>query len=143
VLEESLPDMREPLRELRESVGKRTPQKNLELALRGVFSFHQRVTPMLAGLFSEPELLAEYRARLSRADKGPHLATRNLAEYIRSEQQQQRIHASVDADLAAGILMSSSFFRAFNQAFFGHAVESPWDKFAAALVASVTAAEVL
>src|SRR5260370_15389755 len=57
VLEESLPDMLEPLRALKASIGKATPQQNLESAVQGIFAFQQRVTPMLAGLFSEPELL--------------------------------------------------------------------------------------
>src|SRR5438067_8149533 len=50
VLEESLPEMVKPLRALQETVGRKTPQQNLETAVRGILSFQQRVTPMLCGL---------------------------------------------------------------------------------------------
>src|SRR5207244_432509 len=56
VLEESLPDMLQPLHALKDAPGIRTPQKNLEAAVRGIFAFHRRVTPMIAALFAEPEL---------------------------------------------------------------------------------------
>ncbi|HXH49173.1 MAG TPA: TetR/AcrR family transcriptional regulator, partial [Terriglobia bacterium] len=117
VLEESLPDMLEPLHALADAVGKRTPQKNLEEALDGIFLFHRRVTPMIAGLFAEPELLARYRKSLARSSKGPRRAISNLAEYIRREQGLGRIPSDVDADLAATLLMSASFFRAFTERF--------------------------
>src|SRR5262244_2945472 len=55
MLEESLPDMLGPLRKLKESVGRSSPQENLVEALDGIFKFHERVVPGTAGLFAEPE----------------------------------------------------------------------------------------
>src|SRR5260370_23724505 len=72
VLEESLPDMLLPLKSLEQSIGTRTPQQNLAQALRAVFAFHERVVPMLCGLFADPELLTAYRDFLTTRTKGPH-----------------------------------------------------------------------
>ena len=137
MLEESLPDMLGPLKELRESVGRGSSHENLVEALGGIFKFHQRVVPASAGLFAEPELLAAYRNSLARQGKGPHLSMRVLEEYIRSEQELGRIGSEVDARLAACLMMSASFFRAFVEHFLGTSVQPAWTKFAEQLVATI------
>ena len=139
MLEESLPDMLGPLQMLKESVGRSTPQANLVVALLGIFKFHQRVVPASGALFAEPELLEAYRGSLRRQGKGPHLSMGVLEEYICSEQQLGRIAARVDAKLAACLLMSASFFRAFVEHFFGKSMQPAWSKFAEQLVATITA----
>jgi AcrR family transcriptional regulator len=137
VLEESLPDMLEPLRTLKMAIGKDTPQQNLESAVQGIFAFQQRVTPMLAGLFSEPELLNGYRQSLARGAKGPHKGIATLADYIRSEQALGRIDPKIDANTSAALLMSASFFRAFAENFFDQPMDPPSDLFFKQVVASV------
>src|SRR5215469_10833458 len=138
MLEEGLPDMLGPLKELRESVGRRSPRENLIAVLGGIFKFHQRVVPASAGLFAEPELLAAYRNSLNRQGKGPHLSMSVLEEYIRSEQKLGRIHLGVDSKLAAYLMISASFFRAFVEHFFDTSVQPSWSKFAEQLVATIT-----
>lgn len=140
MLEESLPRMLQPLQALQASVGRGSAQDNLVHALYGIFKFHQRVVPATAGLFAEPELLAAYRNSLARQGKGPHLSMRVLAEYIRSEQRIGRIASHTDANLAASLLMSSSFFRAFSEQFFGTPIEPGWKEFAKQLIATVAPA---
>lgn len=137
MLEESLPGMLGPLQALKESVGRGSAQENLVQALSGVFRFHQGVVPRTAGLFAEPELLAAYRNSLKRQGKGPHLSIRALEEYIRSEQQLGRIASHVDPKFAASLMMSSSFFRAFVENFFGKSMQPRWTKFAKRLVATL------
>ena len=137
MLEENLPEMLRPLQVLKESVGSGSAQQNLVEALRGIFRFHQSVVPRTAGLFAEPELLAAYRNSLKRQGKGPHLSMKVLEEYIRSEQQLQRIASRVDPKFAASLMMSASFFRAFVESFFGKSIEPRWSKFAQQLVATV------
>jgi AcrR family transcriptional regulator len=137
MLEESLPGMLRPLQVLKESVGHGSPHGNLVRALEGVFKFHQRIVPRTAGLFAEPELLTAYRNSLERQGKGPQLSMRVLEEYIRSEQRLGRIDTRVDANFAAFLLMSASFYRAFIEQFFGRSMQPAWNKFAAQLVASV------
>ena len=137
MLEESLPNMLEPLQALGKSVGRDSPQENLAKALDGIFKFHQRVVAATAGLFAEPELLAAYRNSLNRQGKGPYLSMSVLEQYIRSEQKSGRIASEVDAKFAAYLMMSASFFRAFIEHFFGKSVQPGWSKFAKQLVTTI------
>jgi hypothetical protein len=106
-------------------------------ALIGIFKFHQRIVAETASLFAEPELLAAYRSSLKREGKGPHLSIKVLEDYIRSEQRLKRIVSPMDARLASILLMSSSFFRAFVERFFGKPMQPAWSTFAEQLVATV------
>jgi AcrR family transcriptional regulator len=119
VLEESLPDMLAPLSDLEQSAGQANPARNLEKALRAIFAFHLRVTPMVCALFAEPSLLAKYRKALVDRNKGPHGAIARLRRYIATEQKLGRIDKDVDAGFAATTLMANSFFRSFVEQFFG------------------------
>jgi AcrR family transcriptional regulator len=119
VLESSLPTMLGPLQTLQLRVGLGSPHHNLAAALQGIFRFHQRATPLAAGLFAEPALHAAYRTSLAKQGKGPQLSMKALENYIADEQKLRRIDRSVDPRLAAYVLMSSSFFRAFSELFFG------------------------
>jgi AcrR family transcriptional regulator len=119
MLEDSLPEMLGPLRTLQGQVGLGSPQVNLVNALRGIFRFHQRITPRLAALFADPELHAAFRDSLSRQNAGPQRSMGALEDYIAAEQRLGRVDSRVDPKLAAYLLMSSSFFRAFTEQFFG------------------------
>ena len=137
MLEENLPDMLGPLQTLRESVGRGSAHENLVEALSGIFRFHQAVVPRTAGLFAEPELLDAYRNSLRRQGKGPHLSMGVLEEYIRSEKRLGRIASHVDPKFAASLLMSSSFYRAFINNFFGKSTQPAWNAFARQLVTTL------
>jgi AcrR family transcriptional regulator len=137
VLDRALSEMRIPFEELRRSVGKGTPRKNLERAASGVFSFHQRVVSMLSALFAEPSLLAEFRNHLVSQNRGPQLAISTLQDYILGEQELGRIDLGIDAQMAATSLVAASFFRAFTQAFFEQRGEPPLREFISRLVGSV------
>jgi AcrR family transcriptional regulator len=138
VLEESLPDMLVPLKALEHSVGALTPQQNLAKSLRAIFAFHERVVPMLCGLFAEPQLLTAYRESLTSRSKGPQGAIARLEKYISAEQTLGRIDQAVDAEIAATTLMASSFFKAFVSKFFGTPAPSAavFKKLAAAAIRS-------
>jgi AcrR family transcriptional regulator len=138
VLEESLPDMLLPLKALEQSIGRHTPQQNLTSALRAIYAFHERVVPMLCGLFADPQLLTAYRNSLTTRNKGPHGANARLEKYISAEQKLGRIHKSIDAETAATMLMASSFFKAFVSKFFGTPMPSAagFKKLVAAAIAS-------
>jgi AcrR family transcriptional regulator len=125
VLEHSLADLREPLRGLNATGGRGTPAASLENVAHGMLSFHRKVTPMLAALFSEPDLLAAYRKSLARESKGPHRAIAHIAAYLRAQQVDGRIDAALDPQAAATLLMAASFFRAFTEEFFGVPVRPP------------------
>jgi AcrR family transcriptional regulator len=137
MLEESLPDARMSLHALEGRAGEGFPQTNLVTAITALYRFHQRVVPLFAGLFAEPKLLAAYRKSLIAHNKGPHLAIAALERYIEVEQKLGRIDTKIDANLAASMLLSSCFLRAFVEHFFDRPMRPPWVKFAAQLVASV------
>jgi AcrR family transcriptional regulator len=138
VLEESLPDMLLPLKSLEQSIGTRTPEQNLTRALRAIFAFHERVVPMLCGLFADPQLLSAYRDSLTTRNKGPQGAIARLQRYISAEQSLGRTDKSIDAETAATLLMASSFFKAFVSKFFGVPTPSAaaFKKIVAAAIAS-------
>ena len=138
VLEESLPDMLLPLKSLEQSIGTRTPEQNLTRALRAIFAFHERVVPMLCGLFADPQLLSAYRDSLTTRNKGPQGAIARLQRYISAEQSLGRTDKSIDAETSATLLMASSFFKAFVSKFFGVPTPSAaaFKKIVAAAIAS-------
>ena len=141
MLEECLPDAFESLHTLEQARGQRTPKKNLVAAVNGIYRFHKRAVPLLAGLFAEPDLLAAYRRSLIAGNKGPHLAIAALRHYIEAEQKLQRIDQGIDAGLAATILLSACFLRAFVEHFFDRPMRPAWGRFSAQLVAAVIRAE--
>ena len=140
VLEESLPDMLIPLRTLEQSVGRSTPRENLLSAVQAVYAFHERVIPMICGLFADPELLAAYRKSLTDRNKGPSAAISRLQSYVHAEQELGRIDKRVDAELVGTTLMASSFFQAFTGQFFG--APEPFDRFARRIVEALIDKEI-
>ena len=134
MLVEGLPDMLAPLRVLGESVGRGSPQRNLATAFGGIFKFHRRILPSTCGLFAEPDLLMAYRESLARQGKGPHLSMAALENYIAAEQKLGRIEPTVDSKMAASLLMSSSFFYAFVEEFFGAPIGLSWAQFSRRLI---------
>jgi AcrR family transcriptional regulator len=140
MLEESLPKMLGPLQILQQQIGRGSAQENLAVALSGIYRFHQRVTPLAGGLFAEPALLAAYRASLARQGKGPHLSMMVLQNYIAAEQRLGRIDPRVDPKVAAYLLMSASFFRAFSEQSFGGPMKPAWSRLVKQLIAAVVPA---
>jgi AcrR family transcriptional regulator len=140
MLEESVPEMLGPLQNLQQRVGQGSPQANLARAMQGVFRFHQRAAPLVAGLFAEPQLHAAYRESLVRQDKGPHLSMKVFEDYIGAEQRMGRIAEGVDPKLAANLLLASSFYRAFCERFFGIPMQPSWNKLVRQLIDTVAPA---
>lgn len=118
VLDETLPQMLSPLDDLQHALGKATPQRNLVKAIDAIYTFQERMLPMLGSLFAEPELLTAYRDSFAGRRKGPHGGIARLARYIADEQALQRIPEDLDAEAAAIALIAGAFFRAFMSQFF-------------------------
>ena len=137
MLEERVPDMIELFHSLEEAIGKNSPQENLAIAITGIYRFQKRVAPLLGGLFAEPKLLAAYRKSIIARNKGPHLASAALETYIEGEQKIGRIGRNLDAKVAASVLLSSCFFRAFAEHFFDRVMQPPWEQFAGQLIRTI------
>jgi hypothetical protein len=89
----------------------------------------------IIGFLGKGSLVSSFFERPSR--KGKKTVMVKLEEYIRSEQQLGRIASHVGPQFAASLMMSSSFFRAFVDNFFGKSMQPGWTKFAKELVATV------
>jgi AcrR family transcriptional regulator len=122
VLQQALPEMLTPLHALEDKIGKGTPAQNLATALTGLLRFHDRVSPMLCSLITEPELLNRFRQSLLTDGKGPHRGIATLTRYIEQEQELGRIDKQVDAKTAASALMAGSFFHTFTAQLLGATV---------------------
>jgi hypothetical protein len=119
VLEEGLPEMLVPLRELKEKVGLGTPEENLIIAVEGLRHFQEKVVVMLCSLAGEPELRNRFQESLRSQGRGPQRGVATLAEYIDAEKALGRIAADIDGAVAGQMLMGSVFFQVFCAAVLG------------------------
>ena len=122
------------LSELDDQVGRATPQQNLAQALETLFDFQERVLPLMASLFAEPELLASYREKFLSRRKGPAGGVVPLEQYLQAEQKLGRIDAALDGEMAARSLLAGCFFHVFTRLIFGSS--APFPKFASRLIRS-------
>lgn len=113
VLEESLPEMLVPLRELKERVGLDTPEENLTAAVEGLRRFQEKVVVMLCSLAGEQDLRQRFQDSLKGQGRGPQRGVATLAEYIEAEKALGRLGAGIDAGVAGQMLMASVFFQVF------------------------------
>ena len=101
------------------SVGRSTVQRNLETFAIDALLFYAEVFPIGASLFSDPDLLARYRAALAARGTGPQMVTEAVADYLRAEQRDGRIGTEVDPQAAAMLLVGGCYHRAFLLTFAG------------------------
>jgi AcrR family transcriptional regulator len=125
VLDECLPDVKEPLHQLKDLVGKRTVRTNLEMVVAAYLNFHQRVQPAICSIFAEPELLESYRQKLIERGKGPHIAEGLLIDYLRAEQKIGRIDRRAVPEAISSMLLGACFYRVLVSRFMGEAMQPP------------------
>ena len=119
VLAERLPQLVGTLQDLPARVGKRTVRTNLEELARVALQFYDQTVPMLAAIFSEPELLARHQEMMRTTDNDPHRATALLATYLRAEQRVGRVRTGVDLEAAATLLIGACVERVLMRRFAG------------------------
>jgi AcrR family transcriptional regulator len=117
MLQDRIPQMVQALMKLHDSVGESTVEANLEYATRAALAYYGEILPITASLFAQPALLARYRGQLREQGRGPHLAVKLLADYMRAEQRLSRIRADASPDAAAKLLIGASFQQAFLRVF--------------------------
>jgi AcrR family transcriptional regulator len=127
VLAERLPQLVGTLHDLPARVGKRTLRGNLEELARVALLFYDQTVPMLAAIFSEPELLARHQEMMRTTDKDPHRATALLAAYLRAEQRVGRVRRGVDVDAAATLLIGACVERVLMRCFAGETASTEAD----------------
>jgi len=138
VLRERLPPFIPLLEELPKRAGTGTVTGTLEEVVRAALAFYDAGMPMMASLFAERELLVRHRDGMKAAGRGPHLANRVVAAYIRAEQRHGRISRGVAADAVAALLLGACLQRAFFRHVVGeHADRSSPARFAREIVGTV------
>lgn len=117
-----IPHMVQALKSLHDGVGRSTVEANLETATQAALAYYAETLPIVASLFAQPALLARYRQALDEEGRGPQLAVRELADYLRAEQRLERVRSDAAPDAAAKLLLGACFQQAFLRAFWGEAL---------------------
>ncbi|WP_280361317.1 TetR/AcrR family transcriptional regulator [Nocardia wallacei] len=119
VLRERMPD----LSGLRPDPGRATVQDNLTGIARAVTAFYQQALPLFGGLLAEHTRIAGHREAMSRRGAGPGHAITRIAEYLRTEQDSNRVSADADVETAAVLLDGACFHQAFLE-YYAHGPEA-------------------
>lgn len=104
---------------LAERAGQGTVRGNLKEVVTAAMTFYRESIPMGASFFSEPELLALHRKVLKDQDAGPHKPNVAVADYLRAEQVLGRVHANIDPEATAYLLLGACFQQAYWTQFSG------------------------
>lgn len=137
LLDRHLPGFLEPLRALEHKVGSGDVNANLQAVLHSALGFQQKMIPIFAALFAEPELLRANRENLRRRDIGPHRSLGAIEDYIRGEQRIGRVRGDADARATAFQLLGACFYRTFVSLFTGELVGPSEDRFVKDVVDSL------
>lgn len=137
MLERHLPGFLMPLRALEHKVGRATVSANLQAVMHGALGFQEKLIPMFAAVFAEPDLLRAHREDLRRRNMGPHRSLNAIADYIRAEQRLGRVRKSADPRGIAFMLLGACFYRTFISLFTGTTVGPANDRFVKDVVASL------
>ena len=111
----------EQLQALPQLVGKGTVVENLALVSAQAARFQDEALTLLSGIVSDPTLLKAQQVTMRKADKGPHLSQRAIAQYLEAEKRGGRVHPDLDSRITASLLLRSSFGRVFEERFSGRA----------------------
>ena len=136
LLQQSLPPMTGPLRELEYRAGRGTVRGNLEAVVRGALDFMQEIVPLAASLFAEPELLRAHQEELQRRNEGPHISMAAVENYIRAEQRLGRVGKRVNPKIVYVLLYGACLHRVFISHFLGHPIGPSDEVFVKQVVAA-------
>lgn len=122
-LAERLPIFIELLKDLPQCVGQHTVRDNLRQVAQAAVPFYRQVMPLLAAIFSDPNLLAKQRLWAEHSGRGPQRANAALAAYLRGEAELGRIPHGMEPEAAASLLLGACMQRAFLDEFRGIDIE--------------------
>jgi AcrR family transcriptional regulator len=103
LIQEHLPPYIEPLKRLKNRVGRRTVRANLAEVFEGALTWYEQMFPIFGALTADRDLCEALRRRLAERDEGPHLAIQALEQYLQAEQKLGRVNDK--CDLRAAVLM--------------------------------------
>jgi AcrR family transcriptional regulator len=88
-------------------------------------AFLDRVMPMVEALQSDTALRAEFAARLTERDLGPHRGVRLISSHLAKMRERGAVRPDVDTDAAALLLAGGCFLRAWQRHLTGQAAPLP------------------
>lgn len=112
VILERLPRLSAVVSDLPKQVGRRSVQENLERVAAAAIEFYAAGFHMTASLFSEPQLLEDFRRWAAERGAGPHVPVGMVAEYLDAERRLGRVVPEADPPAVAALLMGACFHRA-------------------------------
>jgi AcrR family transcriptional regulator len=80
---------------------------------RAAIAFYSEGFPMLASIFSQPDILAAHRDGMRRLDAGPHKANEGLIAYLSAQRDRGHLRPGADPYAAAALLLGACFQHAF------------------------------
>lgn len=117
VLSERMPEFLPMMRNISDQVGKGNINSQLTAIMKSALAFYKATIPITVSVFSEPQLLNQYRLWMNNNNVGPHRAVELLAEYISREQELGRVNQLVGPLAAAEALLGSCYLRAYSRQF--------------------------
>ncbi|KIL42396.1 TetR family transcriptional regulator [Gordoniibacillus kamchatkensis] len=114
-----LPNFKKTLVSLPKRVGTGTVQETLTEVAEAALAFYLHSMPILASVFSEPELLTGHRDGFRERNEGPHRPNETVAAYLHAEQTNGRIAPGLKPRIVADLLLGACFQRAFQLQFLG------------------------
>ncbi|OLT49000.1 hypothetical protein BJF85_11205 [Saccharomonospora sp. CUA-673] len=119
VLTERLPGL-SVLQALPDRVGRGAVRATLVEVAQAALGFYAATFPIAVSVFSSRALLEAHRRRLAELGAGgPGVPRRELAAYLRAEQEQGRLARAADPDAGAALLLGACFQAAMLGAFEG------------------------
>jgi len=122
VLQERSPAFASLARALHGRAGAATVEENLARVAAAAIAFYRQGFPMMASIFSDPEMLAAHRAGLGRQGAGPQNANEGVIAYLEAERGLGRLPADVDPVALSGLLLGACF----QHAFLSHMAPAPY-----------------
>ena len=107
------------LTDARELVGTAAVRENLVALVQRLMAFYVQSFPMSASIFSDRELLTNWRASMEAKGGGPQWPIRALQGYLEGELSRGRIRPGTDVASIAALLCGAAFQAAFLACFEG------------------------
>jgi AcrR family transcriptional regulator len=123
VLKRNVAEFAHVVQDLPLRVGQATVLDNLRPVAQAAIGFHTKAAPLICSLLADQKLLAETRRAMEDLRIGPHRSSQALAAYIAAEQRLGRVNSDVAPEVAAGLILGTSFHMAVLEHFSGRPVE--------------------
>lgn len=110
---ENLPSFVSAVQAAVERAGEWTVQANIEAIALATISYYEKIVPITAAFFADPELLGRLREWIREQPGDANTPPQWVATYIKREQELGRINKRADALGIATLLLGACFHRVF------------------------------